>query len=125
MYAIIQHRTFVWRDKMFIKDRGNIKWTSLMLVEHKKALKKLRENIDLKEKPELDEQELMRLNMILKKALKVDKTTLIVYYSKGKFKQIEGLIKKFLPLQRQILVKNEEQKIYLNLEDIFKLELKG
>ncbi len=110
---------------MFIKDRGNIKWTSLMLVEHKKALKKLRENIDLKEKPELDEQELMRLNMILKKALKVDKTTLIVYYSKGKFKQIEGLIKKYLPLQRQILVKNEEQKIYLNLEDIFKLELKG
>ena len=110
-------------DSMFIKDRGNIKWTSLMLVEHKKALKKLRDNMDLQEKPELDEQELKRLNRLLIKALKINKTTSIIYYSKGKFKKIEGIIEEYLPFKKEIMVDKNEEKVYLDISTIFEIEI--
>jgi len=123
MYAIIQHRTFVWRDKMFIKDRGSIKWTSLMLVEHRKVLEKLKDSEELKEKPELTEQELKRLNRIVKEALKLNKLVNIVYYKQGKFEEIKGLIKKYLPLKRQILLLDNCNKVYLDIDNIFKIRI--
>ena len=108
---------------MFIKDRGNIKWTSLMLVEHRKALEKLKNNEELKEKHELTEQELKRLNRIVKEALKLNELVDIVYYKQGKFKEIKGLIKKYLPLKRQILLLDNCNKVYLDIDNIFKVRI--
>jgi hypothetical protein len=40
---------------MNFKDRGNKKWTAMMLIEHRDRLKKLKEHEDDREKPTLDD----------------------------------------------------------------------
>ena len=46
------------RGVTMIKDRGNKKWISLMLVEHRKGLEEILEHEDDVDMPVLDEQKL-------------------------------------------------------------------
>ncbi|GAB3801050.1 YolD-like family protein [Virgibacillus kimchii] len=52
-----------------VNDRGNIKWTSLMLPEHVQLIKEMWEEDDKKEKPILDEQQIEEIIMKLRMAL--------------------------------------------------------
>lgn len=45
-----------------LKDRGGIKWTSLMLPEHVKALREFDWDLTKIERPVLEEQQLEELN---------------------------------------------------------------
>lgn len=80
---------------MDIKDRGNIKWTSLMLVEHRKKLEKLKESEDDKKRPELDEQIYELFDYKIKLALKEKKKVKITYYYNKEYKNITSYIKGF------------------------------
>ncbi|MGD6815641.1 YolD-like family protein [Metabacillus sp. 84] len=48
-----------------IRDRGNIKWTSMMLPEHVKLLRQWKEEERHTAKPEIDEQQLEEFNEII------------------------------------------------------------
>ena len=52
-----------------IKDRGNIKWTSLMLTEHREKLRELYERDKDIEKPVLDEQQLEKLDSLIREVV--------------------------------------------------------
>lgn len=80
---------------MDIKDRGNIKWTSLMLVEHRKKLEKLKESEVDKKRPELDEQIYEQFDYKLKLALKQKVEVKITYYYNKEYKNITSYIKDF------------------------------
>ena len=113
---------------MTIKDRGNIKWASLMLVEHREKLKKLKESESNKKKPELREDELQRMDYLLKKALREKLTIKVSYYHKKNFHQWRGKIKKLRSVTRQIILSNGEnategEKIKIELKDIVDIEL--
>jgi hypothetical protein len=88
-------------DKM-LKDRGTIKWTSLMLPEHVEQLKQLWEESKLADKPILDEQQLEKLNANCTYALHNKVPISLTYYQQGKEKNIEGQIKK-LDSQKNLL----------------------
>lgn len=79
---------------MNIKDRGNKKWNAMILVEHRKELKKLKEHEDDKEKPTLDEQEKEMINTKLQQAINNNLTITIKYYKNKSFKTITGTINK-------------------------------
>lgn len=79
---------------MNIKDRGNKKWNAMMLVEHRKELKKLKEHEDDKKKPTLDEQEKEMINTKMQQAINNNLTITIKYYKDKSFKTITGTIKK-------------------------------
>ncbi|MFG6494358.1 YolD-like family protein [Fictibacillus sp. UD] len=55
---------------MTIRDRGNIKWTSLMLPEHVKELRKYihEEYYDIPE-PNVDEQQMDNMNELILEAM--------------------------------------------------------
>ena len=53
-----------------IQDRGNIKWTAMMLLEHVKMLRGWQEDNELTERPELDEFELTLLAEEIERAHK-------------------------------------------------------
>lgn len=76
--------------RKYIKDRGNIKWTALMLTEHRDKLKKLKEMDGWIEKPELDEQELERLDALLQEAIKDQFTVKLLYYRDKRINELEG-----------------------------------
>ena len=92
-----------------IKDRGNKKWTSLMLVDHKRKLKKLKQNQNNKEKPELEEHKLQELNYRLKKAIKENLEVSIKYYHKKDFLYYQGKIQQ---IQEKIIILKNDENIY-------------
>ncbi|MFI5359076.1 MAG: YolD-like family protein [Halanaerobiales bacterium] len=75
-----------------IKDRGNIKWTSLMLTEHREKLKELYERDKDIEKPVLDEQHLERLDFLLGEAVRLQANIEVLYYENRRLHQYEGKI---------------------------------
>jgi len=99
---------------MNIKDRGNKKWTSLMLVEHKKRLKELKEKEGQLEKPELDEQLKEEINFKLKQALTDDLLVELEYYKNKSFIRASGKISKVDNIEKYIELersqKNNESK---------------
>lgn len=109
---------------MTIKDRGNIKWNSLMLVEHKKMLEKLKDEEKDKNKPQLDEQELQRLNRILHQAIEEKLTVKIIYYREKRYYNIKGVIEKYLLSPKMIVMNNSKtEKVYLSTEDVINIKL--
>lgn len=87
---------------MNIKDRGNKKWTSLMLVEHKKRLKELKEKEGQLEKPELDEQLKDEINSKLKQALKNNLSVKLKYFKNKSFVTAAGRISKVDSIEKYI-----------------------
>jgi len=106
--------------EMNFKDRGNKKWTSLMLVEHRKRLKELKEHEDDREKPTLDDQEMAVINFKLQQAIDNNLEVKINYYESKRFKTIIGEIKK-VDINRKEIVINEEK---IKFEDLIGIRLK-
>ena len=76
--------------KGFIKDRGKIKWTPFMLPEHNKEINKLYREMNNIEKPVLDEQQLERLDALVKEAIRDQFTVKLVYCEGKRLLNLEG-----------------------------------
>ncbi|MFC4324080.1 YolD-like family protein [Litchfieldia salsa] len=73
-----------------IRDRGAIKWTSMMLPEHVKLLRDwAKEDLD-QQKPDLDEQQLEAMNSLLFEAMEAGKQLVITYYENRRHKLLIG-----------------------------------
>ncbi|AZO94453.1 YolD-like family protein [Iocasia frigidifontis] len=75
-----------------LKDRGNKKWTGLMLTEHRKALRKIWEHRNDIDKPVLDEQQLERLDILIKEAIRDQFKVKMVYYDQRRLYELEGKV---------------------------------
>ena len=73
-----------------LKDRGNKKWSSLMLVEHRNGLEKILEHEDDVDLPVLDQQKLEELERILNEAIECNKVVEVTYYESRRHKKITG-----------------------------------
>lgn len=104
---------------MTIHDRGSIKWTAMMLTEHKDRLEKWAKETREITKPQLDEQKLEEMNYLLCLSL-VEKTPLLItYFHNKKFISLKGIIHDYHPLNKEVFLKNEEGDILtLILSDI-------
>jgi hypothetical protein len=102
---------------MNLKDRGNKKWTAMMLIEHRKRLKELKESEKDREKPILDEQEKSAINSKLQQAVQMKLPVEIKYYEDKRFKTASGGIKKVNLNRKEIIISvegGEQQKLSLN-----------
>lgn len=77
---------------MSLKDRGTIKWTSIMLPEHVEMLKEVFEEQDHVEKPIIDEQQRMENDLVLQTALHDDLEVEIKYFKDHGYHTIKGNI---------------------------------
>jgi hypothetical protein len=102
---------------MNLKDRGSKKWTSLMLVEHKKRLKKLKEKEKKLTKPELDDQRKEEINLKIKQALNKNLQLKLTYFQDSSFLECRGKIKKIDTIEKNIIIIDNN-----DLEKIIKLE---
>ncbi len=107
-----------------IKDRGNKKWTSLMLTEHRRALKKFKKSQQYKEKPELDGQKLEEMDYTLKKALALKVMVKIIYFENKDYKTFIGNIKKCLKEEKKIIFKEASgREKLLDMNNILQMEI--
>lgn len=100
-----------------IKDRGNIKWSSLMLTEHREKLRQMIARNEEQEMPEIDEQKLIEMNRYLKESLTKNISLIITYYHDKKFYSLKGKVKEHKPVEKEIIfttIKGEYKKISLS-----------
>lgn len=103
---------------MNVRDRGTIKWVSLMLPEHVALLQE--SFVEYKRKPLLDEQKMIEIDRTLKYALQFDAFIEMTYYDRGDYKRITGKLTKIDQWRGFILLEHENgQKISLsNIMDV-------
>ena len=104
---------------MNIKDRGNKKWTAMMLIEHRKKLKEVKEHEDDREKPILDDQEKAVINSRLHQVLERNLKVKIKYYRDKRFKTISGRIKRVDVNRREVVISDE----VIEVEDLLELKI--
>lgn len=73
-----------------LKDRRNKKWVSLMLPEHVKGLREIIEKEYEIDKPELDDQEKERLELLVKEAIRDQFTVKMIYYENRRLNTLQG-----------------------------------
>ncbi|WP_419881279.1 YolD-like family protein [Peribacillus sp. B-H-3] len=75
-----------------IRDRGKIKWTSMMLPEHVKMLREWEKEDTYEEQAALDEQQLEEMNMVMGEAMETGRTVTITHYGKHRYQLLIGTI---------------------------------
>ncbi|MYL32825.1 YolD-like family protein [Pontibacillus yanchengensis] len=98
---------------MTLRDRGNIKWTSLMLPEHVQILKDMWKEDDLQTAPELDEQALQQLNETIQSAYEEQLTIILHIFSDGSFHEYTGRIEQLLPHDQRVKFRTSKGQLHL------------
>ncbi|MFS0643929.1 YolD-like family protein [Siminovitchia sp. 179-K 8D1 HS] len=102
-----------------IRDRGNIKWNSLMLPEHVKMLREWAQEDTWDEKKELDEQKLEQLNEVAEEAMKLGKEVNITYFSHHHTQQLSGRIHCFDPMKKEFRIVARSGRVHhISIEQI-------
>ncbi|MCM3217745.1 YolD-like family protein [Niallia taxi] len=73
-----------------IKDRGNIKWTAIMLPEHVAAVKQEIINLEKVNQPLLDEDRLSEIEMLIYEAMEYNLQLEFKLFKKGYIESIIG-----------------------------------
>ncbi|GGB53473.1 YolD-like family protein [Fictibacillus barbaricus] len=99
---------------MTIRDRGNIKWTSLMLPEHVKELRRYI-NEEYHDIPEhsIDEQQLEGINELVLEAMEHNFPLTFVVYLKKLLNTISGHIHYIEPHKMEFRIKSLDNDIKL------------
>ncbi len=106
-----------------IKDRGNIKWSSLMLTEHRKKLEELLERDQDIKSPEIDEQQLQEMDSLLKEAVGKNKEVSVVYYGNRSLNTCQGKITDHNKSLNKIKIKDSDKTYNLRISNIIDLSL--
>ncbi|MCM3566709.1 YolD-like family protein [Neobacillus mesonae] len=75
-----------------IRDRGRIKWTSMMLPEHVKLLRDWVKEDQYEQKKEMDEQQLERMGETLTEAIEFNQDVTITYYRNYNYEIVIGKV---------------------------------
>lgn len=86
-----------------IRDRGLIKWQPAhFMPEHRKMLNTLQHVSNKHKKPQLDEQELEEIGIVVTDSLNCTLPVRITVWQDGYFKNYSGIVSKVDPLMKQI-----------------------
>ncbi|MBS2969520.1 YolD-like family protein [Metabacillus sp. KIGAM252] len=106
-----------------IRDRGNIKWTSMMLPEHVKLLRQWKEEERYTAKPEMDEQQLEQFNEIICIAMENHHPLRFTVHEHEQLVPYTGYIHFFDQLEQAIRIINAEGKRQtILLKNVVKIE---
>lgn len=73
-------------------DRGNKKWTSMMLPEHVQMVKDLNVDYYRQPKPQLDEQQVEQINETFHIAMEFNLPLVVTVWDEGFFSEVEGVL---------------------------------
>lgn len=107
-----------------IHDRGNKKWASLMLPEHKRKLVALYQEQFYENKPFLDEQKNEELNHSLAEALSGQQVIRVVFFHNRGIHFLMGKVKKVDLLSGELCLVGEEGNLMsLKMNEIIEIEV--
>lgn len=107
-----------------LKDRGTIKWTSLMLPEHVELLKEMWRETEKVDKPILDPQELELMNEKLIKAYQEKLEIILTVYEDGLINKCKGMITNVNVPQNQLSIDlKDDVKKLIDFNDIIAVRI--
>jgi hypothetical protein len=89
-----------------IRDRGRIKWTSMMLPEHVKMLRNWAKEDSYEQPITVDEQALEKMNEITEEALHSGKRVVITHYDDHQYRPLIGTIVRVDTLKQTLHVED-------------------
>ncbi|WP_052000762.1 YolD-like family protein [Gracilibacillus boraciitolerans] len=99
-----------------VNDRGNKKWTALMLPEHVEILRSLDEMEKDMEKPILSVDQLEEMETTLNEALENSLPVTIKYHKNKRIHQVTGSIK--TPKNGKITIVTSDDILFINIGEI-------
>lgn len=91
-----------------LKDRGNIKWTAMMLPEHREMLYAMDiERYDV-DPPSYDEYELAALAEKLARAMHNGNVISVRYWKNKREYELAGIVKRIDPIKRAVLITHDD-----------------
>ncbi|AXF33467.1 hypothetical protein J5TS4_09670 [Bacillus sp. J5TS4] len=102
-----------------LRDRGTIKWTSLMLPEHLTQLKQDLIDVSKIEKPSLDDQQIEEMDLLVSEALEFNKELRFKLFNNGFVENVNGRVHYINFEQHRLHVKDQnDNTIYINMNNI-------
>lgn len=95
-----------------IRDRGRIKWTSMMLPEHVKMLRDWSQEDEYEKEKQLDEQQLEQLNDTILEAMEYNRPLGITYYRQRKYELVIGKIHYWNELGQKLHIVDRFEEIH-------------
>lgn len=95
-----------------IRDRGRIKWTSMMLPEHVKLLRDWAREDEYEKEKQLDEQQLEQLNDTILEAMEYNRPVAITYYRQPKYELVVGKIHYWNELGQKLHIVDKFEEIH-------------
>ncbi len=107
-----------------IRDRGRIKWTSMMLPEHVKMLRDWVKEDTYEYRKELDEQQLETMNETLLGAMEFDQQVIISHYHSHHYEIVIGKIHYWDAAFGKLHIVDQFDEIHkIKLADIYDIRL--
>ncbi len=106
-----------------IRDRGNIKWTAMMLPEHVALLREWNESDQDITEPEYDEFELNVIADELNIAYQSKSNVRIKYWINKRVQEMEGQIIELLPNEQAIKIKTSNGYSRVQLKHILNIKI--
>ncbi|CCU58555.1 YolD-like family protein [Bacillus subtilis] len=102
-----------------LRDRGTIKWTSMMLPEHLTQLKQDLIDVSKIEKPSLVDQQIEEMDLLVSEALEFNKELKFKLFNNGFVENVNGRVHYINFEQRRLHVKDQnDNTIYINMNNI-------
>jgi hypothetical protein len=107
-----------------IRDRGKIKWTSMMLPEHVKMLRDWVKEDTYEYRKELDEQQLELMNETISCAIELNQFVTITHYHQNHYELVIGKIHHFDALEKKLhIIDRFDEVHHIKLADIYDVQL--
>lgn len=105
-----------------LRDRGTIKWTSMMLPEHLTQLKQDLLDVSKFEKPSLDAQQIEEMDIIVSEALEFNKELVLKLFNNGFVENVTGRVHYINFEQQKLHVKDQnDNTVYINMNNIIRV----
>lgn len=107
-----------------IRDRGRIKWTSMMLPEHVKMLRDWVKEDTYEQEKQLDEQQLELMNETISGAMEFDQSVVITHFCRNHYELVIGKIHYWDALGQKLhIVDQFDETHQIKLSNIFDVRL--
>ncbi|GGJ11649.1 YolD-like family protein [Paenibacillus hunanensis] len=103
------------------QDRGNKKWSAMLLPEHRERLRQMAENEQKVVKPRLDADQWEDLNYKIQAALIEKRIITITHFKHDAVIDVAGTISKYDPINRTLHVQEDERLIKIKLSNIIEV----
>ncbi|MCY9121895.1 YolD-like family protein [Bacillus inaquosorum] len=102
-----------------LRDRGTIKWTSMMLPEHLTQLKQDLIDVSKIEKPSLDDQQIEEMDILVSEAFEFNKELKFKLFNNGFVENVTGRVRYINFEQQKLHVKDQnDNTVYINMNTI-------